>query len=74
MFFVLKQLAWVSVTWGKELCQVHLGHLPSASAEIEPCVAAAVDLPQHPLRKFRVENGALNAQKLIQVFRRLDIL
>ena len=28
-------------------------HLPSATAEIEPCAAAAVDL-QHPLREFRV--------------------
>jgi len=30
------------------------GHLPSASAEIEPCAAAAVD-PQQALREFRVE-------------------
>ena len=29
------------------------GYLPSASAEIEPCAAAAVDL-QHPLRQLRV--------------------
>ena len=29
-------------------------HLPSASTEIEPHVAIAVDL-QHPLREFRVE-------------------
>ena len=61
-------------------CQEHLpvteqrGHLPSASAETEPCATAAVDL-QHPLRKFRVENGALNApEKLMeQVFIWLDI-
>ena len=30
------------------------GHLPSASVEIETCVAAATDL-QHLLREFRVE-------------------
>ena len=30
------------------------GHLPSASVEIEPCGAAAVDL-RHPLRECRVE-------------------
>ena len=34
------------------------GHLPSASAETEPCAAAAADL-QHPLREFRVEWGTL---------------
>ena len=33
-------------------------HLPSASTEIEPHAAVAVDL-QQPLRKFRVEWGAL---------------
>jgi len=48
--------------------------LSSASAEIEPCAIAAVDL-QHALRKFRVENGALSApEKLMeQVFRWVDI-
>ena len=28
------------------------GHLPSASAETEPCAAAAVDL-QHPLKEIQ---------------------
>ena len=62
-------------------CQEHLpgteqqqGHLPSASAKIEPCAAAGADL-QHPLRGAQVENGALCAPgKLVQqVFRWLDI-
>ena len=45
-------------------CQEHLPateqqfHLPSASVEIKPCSAAAVDV-QHPLRDFRVERGTL---------------
>ena len=33
-------------------------HLPSASMEIEPHAAMAVDLP-YPLREFRVEGGTL---------------
>ena len=32
----------------------HQGHLPPASAETEPCAAAAADL-QHLLRTLRVE-------------------
>ena len=31
-------------------------HLTTASAEIEPCTAIAVDL-QHPLKEFRVEGS-----------------
>ena len=37
-------------------------HLPSASADIEPHAAAAVDL-QQPLRKFRVEWSALGSRE-----------
>ena len=48
------------------------GHLPSASAEVEPCAAAAVDL-QLPLREFRAEWGTLCSRNLMgQVFRWLD--
>ena len=43
-----------------ETKQQQQGHLPSASAEIEPCAAAAVDL-QHPLRVIWVESEALHA-------------
>ena len=56
-------------------CQLHIGtcqedlaateqqeNLPSASAETEPCAAAAVDL-QHLLREFRVEGGTLCSRK-----------
>ena len=42
-------------------CQLQIGacqgHLPSASAEIDPCAAAAVEL-QHPPKEFRVESEA----------------
>ena len=49
-------------------------HLPSASAETEPCAAAAVDL-QRPRREFGVESEALCVPgKLVEwVFRYLDI-
>ena len=47
------------------ICQEHLpeteqqqGHFPSASAETEPCEAAAVDF-QYTLREFSVERGTL---------------
>ena len=43
-------------------CQLQIGacqgHLPSASAEIDPWAAAAVEL-QHPPKEFRVEREAL---------------
>lgn len=36
--------------------------LPSASVEIEPCAAAAVDF-QHPLREFKVEVDTLGSRE-----------
>ena len=50
--------------------QQQQGHLPSASAETEPCAAAPAD-PQHALRGTQVESEALWAPwKLVeQVFR-----